>query len=121
LKNRIFQHPVRARLPLLGLFLAAALAALALSLATGSVSIPFPELWRLLWHDDGSVHARILHELRLPRALSAFSIGALLGTAGVLMQVLRRNPCLLYTPAAAHTPPCVDFGGRGILKKKTTH
>ena len=92
MKKRVFPHPVRARLPLLGLFLAATLAALALALMVGSVSIPFPELWRLLWHDDGSVHARILHELRLPRALSAFSIGALLGIAGALMQVLLRNP-----------------------------
>ncbi len=86
------RHPLETRLPLLGLFLAAALAALGLALTLGSVSIPPPELWRLLWHDDGGIHARILHELRLPRALSAFFIGALLGLAGALMQVLLRNP-----------------------------
>ena len=35
---------------------------------------------------------RILWELRLPRALTAFAVGALLGLAGALMQVLLRNP-----------------------------
>ena len=29
--------------------------------------------------------------------------------------------CLLYTSDAADDPPCVDFGGRRILKKKNTH
>ena len=35
---------------------------------------------------------RIIDELRLPRALTAFAIGGLLAVAGVLMQVLLRNP-----------------------------
>ncbi len=77
---------------MLGLLAAAALGALLFALTVGSVTIPLPELWRLLWQDDGSVHARILHELRLPRTLAAFSVGALLALAGVLMQVLLRNP-----------------------------
>ena len=34
----------------------------------------------------------LVNELRLPRALTAFSIGGLLAIAGVLMQVLLRNP-----------------------------
>ena len=29
-----------------------------------------------------------------------------------------RNPCLLYTSDAADDLPCVDFGGRRIIKKK---
>ena len=31
------------------------------------------------------------------------------------------NPCLLYTSDAADDLLCVDLGGRGIIKKKTTH
>lgn len=34
----------------------------------------------------------ILYELRLPRAMAAFMVGGLLSLAGVLMQVLLRNP-----------------------------
>ena len=85
-------HFLRSKIPQFGGLAVAALGMLALSLAVGSVSISLPDLWRLLWHDDGSVPARILHQLRLPRALTAFFIGGLLATAGALMQVLLRNP-----------------------------
>ncbi len=42
--------------------------------------------------DPAAPEARILWQLRLPRTLSAFVTGALLGLAGALMQVLLRNP-----------------------------
>lgn len=71
---------------------AGAIAALLFSLATGSADIPPGEIWQLLWEDDGSVRYRIIHELRLPRTLSAFGVGAVLALAGTLMQVLLRNP-----------------------------
>ena len=87
-----FPHPVRGRFILLAWLALAAIAAFALSLSLGSVSIPAADLWQLLWHDDGSTHYRIVHELRLPRTLSAFGVGAVLAVAGVLMQVLLRNP-----------------------------
>jgi iron complex transport system permease protein len=38
------------------------------------------------------VQSDILWQLRLPRALSAFAVGALLALAGAMMQVLLRNP-----------------------------
>ena len=38
------------------------------------------------------MNAQILWELRVPRTLTAFITGALLGIAGALMQVLLRNP-----------------------------
>lgn len=40
----------------------------------------------------GELEARIITELRLPRAVAAFIIGGLLSLAGCLMQVLLRNP-----------------------------
>src|SRR5882724_2104648 len=40
----------------------------------------------------GSLVRQVIFELRLPRALNAFSTGGLLALAGVLMQVLLRNP-----------------------------
>jgi iron complex transport system permease protein len=42
--------------------------------------------------DPGSLVRQVIFELRLPRALNAFSTGGLLALAGVLMQVLLRNP-----------------------------
>lgn len=69
-----------------------ALASLGLALMLGSVEIAPVDVLRHLFSDDGSVHDRIIDELRLPRALTAFAIGGLLAVAGVLMQVLLRNP-----------------------------
>ena len=86
------RHPLRKALPLLFLLVLLAAVCLTLSLMIGSVSIPASDLWSLLWHDDGSVQYRIIHELRLPRTLSAFGVGGVLALAGVLMQALLRNP-----------------------------
>lgn len=65
---------------------------LALAIRTGSVSMSWHELWLALQHNGSAVHHAILYELRLPRALSAFAVGGLLALAGVLLQVLLRNP-----------------------------
>ena len=67
------------------------LAVLILALGSGSVGIPADAFWEALTDAQG-LHGAILHELRLPRALGAFTAGALLATAGALMQVLLRNP-----------------------------
>jgi len=72
--------------------LAAAVAALLTALVSGSADISIGEtLNALSGHASESTQALIL-DLRLPRALSAFSVGGLLAVAGVLMQVLLRNP-----------------------------
>jgi len=42
--------------------------------------------------DADGLHADVLLQLRLPRALAAFACGGLLALAGALMQVLLRNP-----------------------------
>src|ERR1700730_2705369 len=42
--------------------------------------------------EAGSLVRQVIFELRVPRALNAFSTGGLLALAGVLMQVLLRNP-----------------------------
>lgn len=69
-----------------------ALAALVLALISGSVPVSVSEVWSLLWTDEQSSHARIVRDLRLPRAMAAFVSGAMLALAGVMMQVLLRNP-----------------------------
>ena len=79
---------IQAKLPALGMLALAAAACLLLSITSGSADIDIAEIWSLLWQDDGSVHARIIHELRLPRTLSAFAVGGLLGPGVGLAAVL---------------------------------
>jgi iron complex transport system permease protein len=67
----------------------AALGVLALSLMSGSVSIDLSDLF----HGAPDALSRsLVFDLRLPRALTAFAAGGVLALAGVLMQVLLRNP-----------------------------
>ncbi|WP_404827868.1 FecCD family ABC transporter permease [Conexibacter stalactiti] len=76
--------------------LAAALAALALvallSVSIGTRSIPLDQVWSLVWDNDGSQNALVVHDLRIPRTLLGLLAGAALGAAGALMQGLTRNP-----------------------------
>lgn len=70
---------------LLALTLVAA-ASMTLALMSGSVKIGLQAI-----AGSGLDHELLLH-LRLPRAVNAFTTGALLALAGALMQVLLRNP-----------------------------
>lgn len=76
----------------LGLLLIAAVASLALASAVGSLTLTLEQWLTALLNPHHNLASRILWELRLPRALTAFAVGALLGLAGALMQVLLRNP-----------------------------
>lgn len=76
----------------LGILLAAALAALALSVSVGSVSVAPGELWAVLRGGGEVLPRTLILELRVPRSLAAFAVGGLLAVAGALMQVLLRNP-----------------------------
>ncbi len=68
------------------------IAAVFFALVSGSADISVQQTWQALW-GDVSVEVRgVVLDLRLPRALTAFAIGGLLAVAGVLMQVLLRNP-----------------------------
>ncbi|MCI0507606.1 MAG: iron ABC transporter permease [Gammaproteobacteria bacterium] len=58
----------------------------------GSVSISTQDVFASLLGRQTTPSSQIVQDLRLPRALGAFSCGALLALAGVLMQVLLRNP-----------------------------
>ncbi len=70
----------------------AAFAVFMAALAVGSVATPpGAVLDALLGHADPRT-ADLVLQLRLPRALAAFAVGGLLAYAGVLMQVLLRNP-----------------------------
>jgi iron complex transport system permease protein len=75
-----------------GLLLVGALAAFAVSLLVGSVTVGTEDLWHILTGTDRALAHTVVIELRLPRALTAFAAGGVLAIAGVLMQVLLRNP-----------------------------
>ncbi len=69
----------------------AAVATLTASTMFGSVELQLGEMWHSLWSESSLAHD-VIFELRVPRALSAFGAGSALALAGVLMQVLLRNP-----------------------------
>ncbi|MBK1784231.1 FecCD family ABC transporter permease [Prauserella cavernicola] len=89
-----------------------------LSVWLGSKSIPFTATWDVLWNNDGSNDAVIIHEYRVPRTLLGMLVGAALGLAGALMQALTRNPLaepgLLGVTTGAATGVVISLGFLGI-------
>lgn len=82
--------PRRPAALLAGLGIAAVLTLL-LALASGSADISVGEVLQALRGGGNATFATVI-DLRLSRGLTAFAIGGLLAVAGVLMQVLLRNP-----------------------------
>ncbi|QXO15775.1 Fe(3+) dicitrate ABC transporter permease subunit FecD [Vibrio ostreae] len=60
------------------------------SLSLGAVHIPLPQVWDGLF--PGSEHYFTIHDYRLPRIVIAILVGAMLASAGVLIQGVIRNP-----------------------------
>ncbi|MFP4683272.1 MAG: FecCD family ABC transporter permease [Ectothiorhodospira sp.] len=77
---------------ILSALLLAALVALGISVALGSVSLSPAQTLATLTGGGEPLHRALILGLRLPRALAAFATGGLLAVAGALMQVLLRNP-----------------------------
>lgn len=69
-----------------------ALGSLILALCSGSGQVGFLDLLRLPADSLDPATRDVLLKLRLPRAMAAFGTGAALALAGVMMQVLLRNP-----------------------------
>jgi iron complex transport system permease protein len=63
-----------------------------LALVAGSTEIGIDRAFSALLGDPAEPARTVVMELRAPRLLSAFAIGALLALAGVLLQALFRNP-----------------------------
>jgi len=60
--------------------------------SVGSIQLSFSQIWSALTTTDANIAHTIVWDLRAPRAYIAFVTGGLLSLAGVLMQVLLRNP-----------------------------
>ena len=55
-------------------------------------SLSVGELWIKPWAPDGALEQQLLIQLRLPRLLAAFAVGAALASSGAVLQVLLGNP-----------------------------
>lgn len=116
---------VRAGKTRLGAGLALAVGALVLlclvSIWVGTRGISFTTTWDLLWHNDGSKEAVVIHDYRIPRTLLGLVVGAALGLAGALMQALTRNPLAdpgllgVSLGAATGVVVAITFAGIGTL------
>jgi iron complex transport system permease protein len=62
------------------------------SVLLGSTDFGPVAVWHALATTEPSLARDIVLDLRLPRALTAFAVGGLLGLSGALLQVLLRNP-----------------------------
>jgi len=67
------------------------LAGIAMATASGSVILEWKQ-WLMALSSPQSEHGELVWRLRMPRALAAWTVGALLSLSGCLMQVLLRNP-----------------------------
>ena len=77
---------------LLAGLLAGTVLVLFLALASGSADISLAETVNAILGNAPENTRSLVVDLRLPRILTAFAVGGLLAVAGVLMQVLLRNP-----------------------------
>ncbi|HOT94380.1 MAG TPA: iron ABC transporter permease [Methanoregulaceae archaeon] len=78
------------------------------SIAVGSVVIPFDEVIATLAGGAGGDTATIVWQIRLPRVLAAVVAGGGLGVAGTVMQSVLRNP--LSSPYTLGVSHAAGFG-----------
>jgi iron complex transport system permease protein len=83
--------PTAHRRLLFFLLAVSSVASILFASAIGSVSLDWSQ-WQAAITDSNAEHGELIWRLRLPRAGSAWVVGALLSLSGCLMQVLLRNP-----------------------------
>jgi iron complex transport system permease protein len=79
-----------------------------LSLGTGPVRLPPLTVIDALFGGGSDVQQVIVQEIRLPRTILGFAIGAILGLSGAALQGLLRNP--LASPSLFGAPQSAAFG-----------
>ncbi len=99
----------------LGLLMLASL--LVASLKIGAVSLSWSDLWQLVAAPEGiaanPTHDSIVFQLRLPRALLALIVGAVLALSGLVLQGLLRNP--LASPSLLGISSGGALGATGMI------
>ncbi|MFW8568867.1 MULTISPECIES: FecCD family ABC transporter permease [Corynebacterium] len=90
----IFRQRTKLRITLSIVLVALLLGTAAVSIILGQYYVPLSDFWAILFRDpnyDG-LSASVVWEIRLPRILLGFLVGAALGVAGTLMQAVFANP-----------------------------
>lgn len=107
---RRYRRQSGRRLALLTLALALMAASVALDLAIGPSGLPLGELLHLLVSPDALTPEKklIVWDIRLPVALMALMVGAMLGAAGAEMQTILNNP--LADPFTLGISSAASFG-----------
>ncbi len=77
---------------LIGALVLLTICAALFSLLSGSVEVTLADLFSLQSATQSELAQQIIFDIRLPRTAAAFVVGGLLSLAGVIMQVLLRNP-----------------------------
>ena len=93
LRTRWFSFRVARRGALVTALLVLVAVAVALvSLGTGELAIPVPQVIEALTGHESGITATVVLDWRLPRVLLAGAFGVALGLAGAIFQTLTRNP-----------------------------
>ncbi|MES2193825.1 MAG: iron chelate uptake ABC transporter family permease subunit, partial [Pseudomonadota bacterium] len=79
-----------------------------ISLGTGPVRLSPLDVIEALFGGGSDVSQVIVREIRLPRTILGFAIGAILGLSGAALQGLLRNP--LASPSLFGAPQSAAFG-----------
>lgn len=111
--QRLIQDPRRAWPWLVAVLTLALTASLGLALACGAVPFAPAELWAWLSGGGDAQSRLILSHLRLPRALLAAAVGALLAVCGTATQGLFRNA--LADPALIGVSAGAAAGASGVI------
>ena len=80
------------------------------SLGVGPVRLAPSTVLDALFGHGRDEHRIIVQEIRLPRAILALAIGAILGLSGAALQGLLRNP--LASPSLFGAPQAAAFGAK---------
>jgi iron complex transport system permease protein len=88
-RRKLRRPPDAVVLPIVVLLL---LTAVAVSIAVGSRTLTFDELFAALTAPTGTETDLIVRDVRLPRTFIGIAAGSALAVAGVIMQTLTRNP-----------------------------
>ncbi|MEU8001384.1 iron chelate uptake ABC transporter family permease subunit [Catellatospora sp. NPDC049111] len=93
LRSSLLGLPLRPRLIVMCAVLAvAAFAAFCLGLALGDYPVPLVDVVPALWRSGARGTVFIVHEVRLPRALTGVLVGAAFAASGAVLQAITRNP-----------------------------
>lgn len=83
---------VRSTSLIFGISIALTIVGIVISLIVGAKNIELATVLKTFYRFEDNLDMQLVRDVRLPRALSAAMVGAVLGVAGAIMQGVTRNP-----------------------------